>query len=114
MKNTLFLQVLKESCDTGKESIERGNKLIDTGNPTLGNKILDKGNPNVPLNEEIEQVYTVTFWVRQHDDKVDYDWDVKATSTEDAIEKVQSGKVKGPHNQDLPRLARNFSAKLKP
>lgn len=90
MKNTLFTEVLKEVCDCEKE-------------------------PST-LNEEQgkEQMYTVTFWVRQHDDKVDYDWDVKATSTEDAIEKVQSGKVKGPHNQDLPRLARNFSAKLKP
>jgi hypothetical protein len=112
MKNSLFRQVLTETCDD-EMSIQRGNKLIDQGNPERGNKILDKGNPNVPLNEESEQTYTVTFWVRQNDDKVDHDWDVKANSPEEAIEKVQSGSAKGPYGQDLPRLARNFSAKLK-
>lgn len=114
MKNTLFSQVLKEVTQTDKDSVERGNKIIDTGNPTVGNKILDKGNPNIPLNEEEkEQMYTVTFWVRQSDDKVDYDWDVMATSPEDAIEKVESGEAKGPYGQSLPRSARSFSAKLR-
>jgi len=53
------------------------------------------------------QKYTVFFYT--NDD--DHDWDVMATSEEDAIEKVKSGKAKGPYDQDLPRLARKFSAK---
>ena len=53
------------------------------------------------------QKYTVFFYT--NDD--DHDWDVMATSEEDAIEKVQSGKVTGPYGQTLPRLARKFSAK---
>ena len=88
MKNTLFTKVLKEVCDCERE-------------------------PETLNEEGKEQMYTVTFWVRKNDDKVDYDWDVKATSPEDAIEKVQSGKAKGPYDQSLPRLARSFSAKLK-
>ena len=114
MKTKLFITVLKEVCEIDKDSIERGNKIIDTGDPETGNKILDKGNPNIPLNEEgTEETYTVTFWVRSNDEKLDYDWYVKATSPEDAIEKVQSGRVKGPYGEDLPTLARNFTAKLK-
>lgn len=112
MKSSLFRQVLLETCEDDM-SVERGNKIIDKGNPERGNKILDKGNPNVPLNEESEHTYTVTFWVRQNDEKVDHHWDVKATSPEDAIEKLQSGQAKGPYDQNLPRLARNFTAKLK-
>ena len=67
-----------------------------------------QGNPNIPLDEENGlQKYTVFFYT--NDD--DHDWDVMATSEEDAIEKVKSGKAKGPYDQDLPRLARKFSAK---
>jgi len=39
-----------------------------------------------------------------NDDKDDYDETVKASSSEEAIEKVKKG---------APRLARNFTAKLK-
>ena len=78
------------------------------GDPVKGNKILDRGNPDIPLDEENGlQKYTVFFYT--NDD--DHDWDVMATSEEDAIEKVQSGKVTGPYGQTLPRLARKFSAK---
>lgn len=78
------------------------------GDPQRGNDILDRGNPDIPLNEENDlQKYTVFFYT--NDD--DHDWDVMATSEEDAIEKVQSGKATGPYGQTLPRLARKFSAK---
>lgn len=78
------------------------------GDPVRGNKILDRGNPDIPLDEEngLEK-YTVFFYT--NDD--DYDWDVMATSEEDAIKKVQSGEATGPYGQTLPRLARKFSAK---
>ena len=78
------------------------------GDPVRGNKILDRGNPNIPLDEENGlQKYTVFFYT--NDD--DHDWDVMATSEEDAIAKVKSGEAKGPYDQTLPRLARKFSAK---
>jgi hypothetical protein len=90
----------------------------EQGDPVRGNKILDKANPeNVarisrgedPIYEESLQDYKVIFYVND----MDYDWDVKATSPEDAIAKVKSGEVKGPYDQTLPRTARAFSAKLK-
>lgn len=78
------------------------------GDPQRGNDILDRGNPNITLDEENDlQKYTVFFYT--NDD--DHDWDVMATSEEDAIEKVKSGKATGPYGQTLPRLARKFSAK---
>lgn len=57
-------------------------------------------------NEEVvkDKDYVVTYWVINNDDKDDYDETVKASSTEEAIEKVKKG---------APRLARNFTAKLK-
>jgi hypothetical protein len=91
----------------------------EEGDPVRGNKILDKADPdNVaritrgekPVYKEgAEQDYTVIFYVND----MDYDWDVKATSPEDAIAKVKSGEVKGPYDQTLPRTARAFSAKLR-
>ena len=92
----------------GGDQITRGNKSIDKGDPQKGNDILDRGNPDIPLDEEngLEK-YTVFFYT--NDD--DYDWDVMATSEEDAIAKVKSGEAKGPYDQTLPRLARKFSAK---
>ena len=83
-----------------------------------GHAILDKANTdNVaritrgekPVYEGAEQDYTVIFYVND----MDYDWDVKATSPENAIAKVKSGEVKGPYDQTLPRTARAFTAKLK-
>lgn len=62
-----------------------------------------------PTNEAKEQPYVVLFWTGDDD----WDWDVMATSTEDAIDKVKSGKAKGPHGESLPRTARNFTAKAK-
>lgn len=65
------------------------------------------------INEAAEQVYTVKFWTIQNDDDMDWDWDVKATSPEDAIERVKSGKAKGPNGETASRIARKFSAELK-
>jgi hypothetical protein len=90
----------------------------DEGDPVRGNKILDKANPDnvaritrgekpVYEGEEKQEKYKVVFY--KGDD--DYDWDVMATSEEDAITKVKSGEVKGPYGQELPRIARKFSAK---
>lgn len=94
MKNSLFRQVLVESCEnTKKRSSDKKSMVIK--------------------EEEGEQMYTVSFWVRKHDDKFDYDWDVMATSPEDAIEKLKTGQAKGPYGENLPRFSSSFSAELK-
>jgi len=72
-------------------------------------KSLQQTKASDPLSEGAEQDYVVIFYVND----MDYDWDVKATSPEDAIAKVKSGEVKGPYDQTLPRTARGFTAKLK-
>jgi hypothetical protein len=92
----------------GDDQVTRGNKSIDKGDPQKGNDILDRGNPNIPLDEENKLEKYVVFFYTNDDD---HDWDVMATSEEDAIQKVKSGEVKGPYGQSLPRLARKFSAK---
>ena len=65
------------------------------------------------INEAEEHDYIVTFWVMKNDDEIDTEWEVKATSPEDAIERVKSGRVKGTYGQTLPRIARKFHAELK-
>lgn len=61
------------------------------------------------IDEAKKSIYTVFF-----DDKngMDWDWEVEATSPEEAIKLLQDYKAKGPHGENLPRGARNFTAKL--
>ena len=94
-----------EEQDSEEERAIRGNAILDKANPENVARIT-RGEK--PIYEESDlQKYTVVFYT--NDD--DYDWDVMATSEEDAIKKVQSGEVTGPYGQTLPRLARKFSAK---
>lgn len=58
---------------------------------------------------EGEQTYLVYYRVGEDDDD---DVEVKASSPEEAIKKVKSGQVKTAGGQNIPRLARSFSAKL--
>jgi len=97
---------------------EVAKKETEKGDPVKGNKILDKANPkNVarilkgkkPIYEgDDQQTYVVHYRVGEDDDD---DVEVKASSAEEAIEKAKSGKTAG--GQNMPRLARSFSAKLK-
>ena len=94
--------------DSEEEKARRGHAILDKANPdnvariTRGEKPIYEG--------EDQQTYLVYYRVGEDgDDNVE----VKATSPEDAIAKVKSGEVKGPYNQDIPRTARGFSAKLK-
>ncbi len=64
------------------------------------------------INEAEEHNYLVTFYVTKNDDDIDFEWEVKATSPDDAIDRVKSGRVKGPYGQTLPKNARKFHAKL--
>jgi len=88
-----------------KGNAERGNKILDRANPenvariTRGEKPIYEG--------EGEQTYLVSFRIGEDDDD---DVEVKASSPEQAIEKVKSGEVKLAYGQDLPRTARSFSA----
>lgn len=86
-------------------SVRRGNKILDKANPENVERIL-RGDD--PIYEEGKLDKYVVFFYTNDDD---HDWDVMATSEEDAIQKVKSGEVKGPYGQSLPRLARKFSAK---
>lgn len=99
--------------------IAKGKADKYQGDPQRGNKILDKANPeNVarisrgeePIYEgEDQHTYLVYFKIGEDDED---DVEVKASSPEEAIKKLQSGEVKLAYGQSLPRLARSFSAKL--
>jgi hypothetical protein len=95
-----------EEEDSEEERIRRGNAILDKANPDNVARIT-RGEKPVYEGEEKQEKYKVVFY--KGDD--DYDWDVMATSEEDAIAKVKSGEVKGPYGQELPRIARKFSAK---
>jgi hypothetical protein len=61
------------------------------------------------IDEAKKNIYTVFF----DDTKgMDWDWEVEATSPEEAIKLLQDFKAFGPHGENLPRGARNFTAKL--
>lgn len=114
---TKIAKILK--IDLNEDGYERKDgKLVphsDKFNSTKLSSILTriaKERPEEEGQESIKeendlQKYTVFFYT--NDD--DHDWDVMATSEEDAIEKVKSGEATGPYGQTLPRLARKFSAK---
>jgi hypothetical protein len=105
-----FMQILTKIAKGGEDRYEgdpdRGNKILDKANPENVARIT-RGEKPVYEGEEKQEKYKVFFY--KGDD--DYDWDVMATSEEDAIKKVESGEVKGPYGQELPRLAKKFSAK---
>ena len=107
-----FMQILTKIAKGGEDRYEgdpdRGNKILDKANPDNVDRIL-RGEKPVYEGEEKQEEYKVFFW--KGDD--DHDWDVMATSEEDAIKKVESGEVQGPYGQTLPRGARKFSAKKK-
>ena len=61
------------------------------------------------VQEEVqEQNYLVSFTVGEDEDDVE----VKASSPEEAISKVKSGKVELSYGQKVPGTARAFSAKV--
>lgn len=84
----------------------RGNKILDTANPDNVNRITRGEKPI--YKEGSEQTYLVSFRVGEDGDD---DVEVQASSPEQAIEKLKSGEVKLAYGQNLPRLARGFSAK---
>ena len=102
---TAIAKSLPDTEDSEEDRVTRGNAILDKANPENVDRITRGEEPVYEENDL--QKYTVFFYT--NDD--DHDWDVMATSEEDAIEKVQSGKATGPYGQTLPRLARKFSAK---
>jgi len=91
----------------GKDQETRGNETLDKADPENVARITRGEKPI--YEAEGEQTYHVTFYVGDDD----YDWDVKASSPEEAIKKVQSGEAEGPYGQSLPRAARKFNAAVK-
>jgi len=92
--------------DSEEAKVKRGHEVLNRANPdnvariTRGEKpIYEEGN---------QQTYLVSFRVGEDGDD---DVEVQASSPEQAIEKLKSGEVKLAYGQDLPRLARGFSAK---
>ena len=102
---TAIAKSLPDTEDSEEDKARRGNAILDKANPENVDRITRGEEPVYEENDL--QKYTVFFYT--NDD--DHDWDVMATSEEDAIEKVKSGKATGPYGQTLPRLARKFSAK---
>lgn len=80
-------------------------------NMTREEWIAHYGTPEIGsgIDEAKKSIYTVFF-----DDKngMDWDWEVEATSPEEAIKLLQDYKATGPHGENLPRGAHNFTAKL--
>jgi hypothetical protein len=107
--SSILTQIVKGRPEEESEEqrAKRGHAILDKANTDNVARITRGEKPI--YKEGAEQDYTVIFYVND----MDYDWDVKATSPEDAIAKVKSGEVKGPYDQTLPRTARAFSAKLK-
>ena len=106
MFRNVLEQVTKE--DSEEEKAKRGNAILDKADPKNVDRITKGKKPIYREAAEGDQKYLVYFTVADGDDDVE----VSASSPEDAIEKVKSGKVKLAYGQELPRLARGFSAKL--
>lgn len=81
-------------------------------NMTREEWIAHYGTPEIGsgIDEAKKSIYTVFFYDKNEDD---WDWDVEATSPEEAIQLLKDYKAKGPHGEMLPRGARKFSAQLK-
>jgi DNA-directed RNA polymerase delta subunit len=101
--NSKLLQIVNRGEEDEKYvgNADKGNKLMDKVPQETIDAIL-KG--TYKMKEGEEQEYEVSFYVMQNDDDMDYDQVVKASSPEDAIEKVK---------KDAPSRARKFTAKLK-
>lgn len=80
-------------------------------NMTREEWIAHYGTPEIGsgIDEAKKSIYTVFF---DDTNGMDWDWEVEATSPEEAIKLLQDFKAKGPHGENLPRGARNFTAKL--
>jgi hypothetical protein len=90
----------------GRDLIKLGFK--DMIVKEINDKVSNSQEISETVNEgEGEQTYLVHFRVGEDDED---DVEVKATSPEEAIEKAKAGKTAG--GQNMPRLARSFSAKL--
>jgi len=100
-----FMKILTAIAKGEPTQVEKGNAVLDKANPDNVAKIL---NGEKPVYEEQElQNYLVHYRIGEDDED---DVQVKATSPEEAIEKARAGKTAG--GQNMPRLARSFSAKL--
>ena len=111
-----FKKLIKRAKEIGIETFSELDDLIGDEFPEdITGADYETARKMLKLEESVvlessEKNYMVIFWVGDRD----YDWDVMAKSPEDAINKVKSGDVKGPGDQELPKFAKAFKAVLNP
>ena len=110
-KVKLFEEFIDEAVATVLHEYDFLGMQAQAANMSREEWIAHYGTPEIGsgIDEAKKSIYTVFF-----DDKngMDWDWEVEATSPEDAIKLVKDGDAKGPHGETIPRGARNFTAKL--
>lgn len=100
------LGTILKNIALGKDQLTRGNDALDRADQEKVAQILRGEKP--VYNEGQEQNYLVSFTAGEDEDDVE----VKASSPEEAINKVKSGEVELSYGQKVPRTARAFSAKV--
>ena len=110
-KVKLFEEFIDEATATVLHEYDFLGMQAQAANMSREEWIAHYGTPEIGsgIDEAKKSIYTVIF-----DDKngMDWDWEVEATSPEEAIQLLKDFKAKGPHGENLPRGARNFTAKL--
>lgn len=111
-KTGMFLNDLLKESETVMHEYDFLGMQAQAANMTREEWIAHYGTPEIGsgIDEAKKSIYTVFFYDRNEDD---WDWDVEATSPEEAIQLLKDYKAKGPHGELLPRGARKFSAQLK-
>jgi len=111
-KVKLFEEFIDESTATVLHEYDFLGMQAQAANMSREEWIAHYGTPEIGsgIDEAKKDKYTVFF-----DDTKgrDWDWDVEASSPEEAIELVQKGKALGPYDQTLPSGAHNFTANLR-
>ena len=110
-KVKLFEDFVNEATATVLHEYDFLGMQAQAANMTREEWIAHYGTPEIGsgIDESKKGIYTVYFEDTKGQER---DWDVEASSPEEAIELVQDGKALGPYGQTLPRGARNFTAKF--
>lgn len=110
-KVKLFEEFIDESAETVLHEYDFLGMQAQAANMSREEWIAHYGTPEIGsgIDEAKKSIYTVFF-----DDKngMDWDWEVEATSPEEAIQLLKDFKAFGPHGEWLPRGSHNFTAKI--
>ena len=110
-KVKLFEEFIDESTATVLHEYDFLGMQAQAANMSREEWIAHYGTPEIGsgIDEAKKSIYTVFF---DDTNGMDWDWEVEATSPEDAIKLVKDFKAFGPHGETIPRGAHNFTAKL--